>query len=400
MTDDPLDPDRLKAWAEQLAFPRYPGTEGCRRARALVASWLRASGLAVEEEEFTYDVRPAFRAIRTVLLASAALVAAAGLLGPHRPGAALGLLLAGTVAGGTLLVWAPGAERIYAAEGPTRTANVVGRRGVAAPRATVIVLAHYDSKSQNLSFAWRNGAVLVALTASAALAAALAARWAGAAVPPWIPIAVGGSAAAGLVLLSTLSSGNESPGGVDNAGSVAIVRGLAAALAARLPEDVELIALAPSAEEDHMVGAMRWLDRHREELGGRPVHAINFDGAGAPGRPVLIERYGLLRRFAPDIARAARAAAGRLGLRVRRIWLPPAVGIDAIPFHHRGVPCLTISSGSLGAATLAVHSRRDVAAHLDAITLAACARIGLETALAVARVTGHAGAPGGHLMSE
>ncbi len=36
--------------------------------------------------------------------------------------------------------------------------------------------------------------------------------------------------------------------------------------------------------------------------------------------------------------------------------MPPAMGIDSIPFAHRGYDCLTFSSGSLGKTTFAIHS--------------------------------------------
>jgi hypothetical protein len=46
-----------------------------------------------------------------------------------------------------------------------------------------------------------------------------------------------------------------------------------------------------------MIGAMRWLDAHRDELADRPwVWALNFDGAGNPGQLVLLARYGFGRR--------------------------------------------------------------------------------------------------------
>lgn len=380
-----FDGNAIAADAKSIAFPRYPGTAGCRRAQGLIAGWFRAAGLEVAEEEFTYDIRPAFRAIRTIALVSAIAVATAGALARTSAGGALGLLAVGLVVGGTLVIWSPGAEKIYHGEGPTSTANVVGRRRAASPRGTLIVMAHYDSKSQNLTFPWRNGAVLLALVSTIALGATLAAgAVSGHPVgPAWLAIVLAVAAAAPLLLLSTLSSGNESPGGVDNAGSVAIVHALARQLPSVVPPDVELIFLSPSAEEDHMIGAMRWLDRHRDELAGRLVHALNFDGAGAPGRLVVLDSYGLFHRFAPDLTRAAMAAARRIGVDPRRIWLPPAVGIDAIPFHHRGVPCLTFSSGSLSKETMSVHSARDVAEHLDAATLAACARLAYETALDV-----------------
>jgi Zn-dependent M28 family amino/carboxypeptidase len=56
----------------------------------------------------------------------------------------------------------------------------------------------------------------------------------------------------------------------------------------------------------------------------------------------------------------------------------PGMGIDAIPFAHRGVPCLTLSSGSLGRATMSVHSANDHAEHLDPDTLAEITDLAVE----------------------
>ena len=134
-----------------------------------------------------------------------------------------------------------------------------------------------------------------------------------------------------------------------------------------------------------MVGAMRWLDAHQAWLRGRPLHCLNFDGAGAPGRLVLLERYGFRKQFSATMSAAARRGADRLGYRLRGVTTPPAMGIDAIPFAHRGVPCLTVSSGSLDRATMAVHSAKDRADHLDATTLERAARLGREILLELER---------------
>jgi hypothetical protein len=131
---------------------------------------------------------------------------------------------------------------------------------------------------------------------------------------------------------------------------------------------------------------MRWLDRHRDELGRQPVLALNLDGGGNPGRVALLERYGFGRRFSATLSTVAREAAAALGTRVRGVLMPPAVGIDTIPFAHRGIESITLSSGSLNRATFAVHSARDVAAHLSAETLERVARLALETASRAARV--------------
>ena len=130
-----------------------------------------------------------------------------------------------------------------------------------------------------------------------------------------------------------------------------------------------------------MVGAMRWLDAHADELRDRSVWAINFDGAGIPGRVALLERYGLGRLFSSELSRTARDAAGALGLVVRGVYMPPAMGIDAIPFVHRGIPCLTLASGSLGRASLSIHSAGDVAANLSGEALSEVAALAVEMAV-------------------
>ena len=118
-----------------------------------------------------------------------------------------------------------------------------------------------------------------------------------------------------------------------------------------------------------MVGVMRWLDKHAVENAGLPLYAINLDGAGIPGRVALLERYGFGRMFSPRLSRIAREAANELGLSVRSTLLPPGLGIDAIPFAHRGIDCLTLATGSLCRAVLAVHSPGDTAENLDPVAL-------------------------------
>ncbi|MEE8526114.1 MAG: M28 family peptidase [Thermoanaerobaculia bacterium] len=378
--------DEILADAHALAYPRYPGTDGDRRAIAWVEDKLHAAGLEVSTEEFTYDIRPAFRALRTLTLACAFLVGAAGLLAASAPKMAGLLLIAALVFAAFFLGWSPWMERIYAGDGPTRTANVSGTRRVEKPRATVILLAHHDSKSQNLTFPWRMGMTLLAILGTLTLVGLLiTGAVTGAPVAPdWVPRVAGAVAAIALIVLSTLKSGNLSPGGVDNAGSLAIVLQLAKLLPASGPDDVEWIFLSPGAEEDHMVGAMRWLDRHREELAGRPVWAINFDGAGNPGRVALLERFGFGRAFSPTLSAVVRRCAAELGIAVRGVLMPPGMGIDAIPFAHRGIDCLTLSSGSLGRATSAIHSSGDVAENLDRATLLEVARLAAALVSAMA----------------
>ena len=371
---------RLKAQATEIAFPRAAGSPGNERARRIVGQRFSDAGLQVEEQSFSYDLERAFRAIRWTLRAAALALALATVLAEARPQVALVALAAGILTGVALLAWAPGVERLYAGDGPTKTANVVARRpAVGRVRKTLIVLAHYDSKSQNLTFPWRMGATLFSIFGTGSLTLSLILE-----IPAAVVVGRSGGAVAvlALLLLSTLRNENRSPGGTDNAGSVAVLLELGRELPAAIPEDVELILLSPSAEEDHMVGAMRWLARNlpTEKARTDEIVAINLDGAGSPGRAVAMQWFGFGRRFGPTPIRASLAASRALSIPMRRIWLPPAVGVDAIPFVHQGIECVTFSSGSLGKETLAVHSARDVADNLCEQSLENVYRLVRETA--------------------
>ena len=386
----------MMADARQLSYPRFPGSDGDKRAIDWLATRFRDLGLETERHGFTYDMAPAWAALRILMIGAAILIAGAGWLAGSAPLSASVLVFIALAAGGFFLSWAPGLERLYRRPGPTRTANVVARRPAKArpvPGATLVLMAHHDSKSQNLTLPTRAGLTLLGLAGGLALAVTLIQSLASG-VPPqpaWLAPVTGTTAALALFVLSTLASGNLSPGAVDNAGSVAIVLELARTLPREVSQDVELIFLSPGAEEDHMVGAKRWLDAQTERLRGRPVWAINFDGAGNPGRLVLLERFGFGRRFSAPLSAAARRAAKRLDLPLRGVFLPPGHGIDAIPFFHRGIDCLTISSGSLGAATLAIHSAGDTFDKLHGPTLENAARLATEMVRDLAGDEGRSG---------
>ncbi len=391
MVRNHLRGEDLQQLAGELAFPRRAGSEGSERIVGLVAGRLRQAGLEVSVEPFGFDLAPARRALQQLLLGCALLVGGAGLVVQRWPLAAPVLVAAALAPALVFLAWAPGLERLYSSDGPTRTANVVGRRAVVDPRLTLVVMAHHDSKSQSLSLAARLGLTGVALGAVVALTMlAVAAGTTGGTADGSLSRAAqvaSGVAVAALGALALMRSGDRSPGGVDNAGSLAVVLELARVLPGEIADDVEVVVLATGAEEDHMVGAMRWLDRHLDGLAGRPVYCVNLDGAGAPGRAVLIERYGLGRPFSRRMSEAARRAAAWLDIPVRGILMLPGLGIDAIPFAHRGVPCLTLASGSIGRSVLAVHSRRDVAGNLDPAALQRVAALARGILHELARTT-------------
>lgn len=388
----------LLADVERLAFPRFPGTEGERRAADLVAARMAAAGLHV--------VREPFRASRTAL-------------------ARLRLLLSGTVAAGVVVFaflarrgvaeawivgvavlavaasssrWRRSIERAFDVGPPLVSENVVGRRPVgpsshAAPH--VVFLAHYDSKSSRYPTFYPAAVILatlgwlVAATAIAGLSAL------GLTSFPTPLAAIGWTLAGALLILAWNPSGNESPGAMDNASGLAVLL----ALVETMPRDpslahAELTFLATGAEELGLVGALRWIERHETELHPRRTVFLNVDSVGVGEGLLAID----VRGIAPDgrpMKRVVREAARKLGVRLRVLRFVPGAGVDTMPIGIRGFATASILGEVIGAPAWRIHSARDTLEPLREAGLEAalrlCAQVARDTAGVGAAAVGGSG---------
>lgn len=362
--------DRLRAAAAAHAVPRAAGTPADAQVRARLAAELRNAGYTVEEQPFGIHLWRPLAVLRGGLLAGAAgctLVALARrrralplLAGPT--GLGLAALGAGGALSGLGLLGQPGA-------GGARTANLVASRVVPHARYRVVIVAHHDSKSQSYPLVVR-GALGAAAGAGAGIALARwlgllggGDGWLGAGWSRWGALA----GAAGLVGLAGMTFGNRSPGALDNAGSVAVALDLARRLAVRPVPDVEAVVVLTGAEEALMAGARLVAPRLAREAARRPTLVLNLDGVGAPGRVGLVGPRSLVDW--------GLRAAGAAGVRARRMRWPPVTRTDADVFEAAGLPALTLTSGGVSRAALAVHSRHDRIEGLDPAALAAAAAL-------------------------
>jgi hypothetical protein len=203
-------------------------------------------------------------------------------------------------------------------------------------RVATWLTAHYDSKGQPLSMAWRLLLVAAALTMMAVL---LATR---AGASPWWWLAL-------LVLpalfLALNVATDRSPGAVDNATGVLTV------LAALdlLPPAAPVGAILLDAEELGLVGA-RALVRERANLLADTV-VINFDG--------IDDRGGVIA-FAHRLGPLTRGVSAALGATPRG-RLP--VVVDGLVLATATRECLTIMRGNWVTAQI-VHTPRDTANRL------------------------------------
>ncbi len=352
-----------------IARPRAAGSPADSQVRAELLTRLSAAGLEAREQPFSYSfVRP-LRAMRSGLLCLAAAVAILVVAPPRTPFAlGAGLLLA---MGGWLLwqllkrdsFFFPAAPAV--GEPMVQTANVVAELPAAVsrdedrvevPARTVLLVAHHDTKSQNISILLRALLLIVAIVGALA-----ACTWwiAGAVGPAGVSLrAAGLLGALAFAALAAASFEDRSPGALDNAASMLAVIEAARCLIERpVSPPLRLIILLPGAEEHFMAGARYFLRMMSRDLPRSATLVLNVDGIGSPGPQGIVAAS----RLAAWVQEGARAH----GVALRRVWMPPGSGTDAVPFETAAYRALTLTSGALSRAVLAVHTEADTPERVD-----------------------------------
>lgn len=235
-------------------------------------------------------------------------------------------------------------------------------------RPHLILVAHYDSKSQCVPLAARMTLFFVGIGGALLFAGLIL-------LSPLLPGLVIPALVLGeLVLMAGvplwfLDLGNDSPGAIDNASSAGVVVALAQALA-EYPEvysKLDLTILLTSAEEAGTMGAVSYVQRHEAELchwaRTDRLYVLNLDGVGVDGSLRWVGKGEKATSLSePCLLYLVRQACLELSCEIRRFNLPGAL-YDHLPFAGLGLDAGTLMA--VGRASLKVHTRRDSVDQLD-----------------------------------
>jgi hypothetical protein len=261
-----------------------------------------------------------------------------------------------------------------------RCANVVGRlAGGTEDGLSVILMAHYDSKSQTFPIWVRillfivaavgGGALIVLISASAIIAMLGAESFF---APVILPLAL----ALFAVSLSFLTNrvGNVSDGALDNATGVGIIAEIAARLVADPAPGLALRVVATAAEEIGLCGSLAYLKAHRAELDPAHTVVINFDGCGSGRSPSALASYGLPRRSVPAaLMHKLDLAAAKHSIPLHKTYIPVGMATDLMPWARAGYPGLDF----IGPAYVS-HTPADRIRLVNEQTLGDYVKLGLE----------------------
>jgi acetylornithine deacetylase/succinyl-diaminopimelate desuccinylase-like protein len=348
----------------KFAFPRFPGTEGEKRAADLFAEELTRCGWSVTRQPF----RTSLSAMHRIRVLALGLVAAlAILIGMTEPFVPLFACVAGVVL--LLLLtrssrWPRFFEAWYDDAPLVDSQNVHGRRS--SEPARVILLAHLDSKSSRDSTFVAVTLILAAglVTAYLVLRAALAVL--GIADPAplhWtFPLSLG--IAAAMVRALWNPSGNLSPGAMDNASGLAVLLEAARAF----PHDSEISCervqiLATGSEEIGLAGALRWIQAYERDL-DRAAVFVNLDSVGV-GRGLLAVDVHGDANAGVAMNHVVRHAARSANVELNMVPGIPGTGVDTMPIAARGFATVTFLGQVLGKPAQRLHTPGDTAEHLN-----------------------------------
>jgi hypothetical protein len=365
-----VDPQRLAHDFRRIVAcgPRGADSPGAARAMDLITGLFRETGFEVIRQEFTVSTWPITMAGKIIPLAAAAALILAGGLYPNSPWVSSVILAALLVMVLMTGRWIRVGKRLFDLGQQIPGANIIARFGPSDPRRlTLMFLAHHDSKSHSLPILFRlTILVLAVLICLVLLVLAVVSALGGAGAYPiafWILV---WAADFCLMVQVVNSSGNLSPGAMDNASGVAVVTALARRLKNELGEKANLVFVASGAEELGLGGTLRFLQRYGHEFDPARTLCINFDTLGCGKKVYLAGSQGTPFASLPEIL--SRQLNAR-GFAVARLPVLIGVGMDHQQLNAVGFWAISLTQGPCRAGRR-IHSINDRAKHVDVALLA------------------------------
>jgi hypothetical protein len=383
-----FDGQRAFEYAKSISFPRLSAGPGERKAGDHIISVLEGFGLEPKVHSFTYSPFPYAVVLRATLLFQIVLLFAMISVSQHSPFSAAVIAILFFVLSLKSTRWGSLFEIGYDIGRMKSSRNIIVRAAGTAPHTNLIFLAHYDSKSQTLPLLFRVLCYSLFYIGSLALALlVICGILLGQGVLPaevLMTTALALSAISVPLLFNFTSDG--SPGALDNASGVGIVLELARNLSGSVPDGLDVSFVFTGAEEEGLAGAVKFAQELGFTYNGRKTYCVSYDGAGAAGKLRVTSRYGIPPvRTSRKLVEVISRFCSEEGIECYETYLPVGAGLEQTPLSYRGFDVVTVHSGKLGRAVLAIHSPEDTIKNLDREAMERCGLVGEAVAEIIAK---------------
>lgn len=336
-----LDIDSAISYARDIAYPRLVGSDGEKRAAGYIIKRLKEKGIEAEEEPFKVRIVP-WLPLKTGLISSIVMLLIGLLISKEHPyisAIITFLILVGLFSTDRLWSFIAGLDHLPDLMRGLSSKNIIARireKG----KKEVYLIAHYDSKGQSISLITRillviAGSFYLILLTLQYISGASHQSHEGINLSFYLPF----SFTVIIILILTLArTDSSSPGGLDNAGSVGLLIGLAGYLKEKVYKDLSITIIFTGAEELGLLGACAFLKRHRRELNPDNCYFLNLDGVGIKGH---LKQFG--KRPIASI--------------LRPFPMMPGLMMDHLPFEKAGFRAMSL--GCVSNKTWKIHTKED-----------------------------------------
>jgi hypothetical protein len=239
------------------------------------------------------------------------------------------------------------------------------------PKHTVVLMSHYDTKSQTYPVILR--IVLFVLSAIGSLTVVLLYL-----IGTIVYLATSALIFNGtlLLILSIIfaifdfmlifnRTANNSVGATDNAAAVGVQIAIIRDLLDFPPENTDVYFLSTSAEEIGLFGSIAFINQYEKEFSKDFTYFLNFDIIGGVGQILLHTKYGIPPKTTSiEINKLLLEIAKEKNLQVGTQYLPIGATADHLPILKRGFKTTWIQTGDRKVTTK-IHTTKD---NMDLIT--------------------------------
>ena len=350
----PIDVDNAYKITEKLAFPRLVGSEGEKKAIKIIVDEFQKAGYhSPNQDKFkTSFYNWNFSRYIFLILGSVLILLALSLY--INPLITILVIIVGIyLSFRTLKISTSARIKLSKHEEYNyETQNVITDLKSKNSKATVIFMAHWDSKSQTYPTSTRILIFLVFLFGSLIIFLVYLILAMFYIIFNWnLPIINNFLLDICLIIASIGAinyfnrTGNKSPGAFDNAAAVGSMIELARNYKQNPVKNIDFLFLSTGSEELNLGGASFFMQKYKDNFNKKTTYFINLDFVGGSELIRLTSSYGIPRKTASEkLTKIILESAKELQIKIKDIYAPTGVWSDFIPVVQEGFEACWLGS--------------------------------------------------------